>query len=60
VSSRYSPLKLDLYDQMGKLIAYGHDKLSDLRELPVGIYFLQIHVGHNLFVKKMLKVDGGF
>lgn len=52
-----SNTEMILYDQMGEMVSQGLDQLDDLSDLPIGIYFLQIHVGHNLFVKKVVKVD---
>jgi hypothetical protein len=52
-----SPVAMILFNQMGRIISQGGNRLEDLIELPAGIYFLQIHAGHNLFVKKVVKVD---
>lgn len=55
-ASQNNSLELELFDQMGQMVSQGKDQLNDLSELPVGIYFLQIHTGQQILVKKVVKV----
>jgi hypothetical protein len=46
---------LNLSDQMGRVVSRGIDHLDHLSDLPSGIYFLQIHIGHQIFIRKVIK-----
>jgi hypothetical protein len=52
-----SGAKLVLYDQVGRIVSKGEDRLSHLGELPVGIYFLQIQSGNAIATTRVVRVE---
>ncbi len=55
-SFRDQSVQMILYDQMNKIVSQGQDQLNDLSKLPVGIYFLQIQIGHQFLTRKVVKL----
>ena len=50
-------IQLNLYDQSGRLVSTGYDRLDYLYKLPSGIYFLQIQTGSSFVVERVVKVE---
>ena len=56
VSDYAESVQLFLFDQRGQLVAKGTDQLYDLRQLPTGMYFLQIQTGKSIATRRVVKV----
>lgn len=57
VSELTESRQLRLYDQHGTMVAQGTHRLDGMRNLPAGIYFLQIISGQSIAVKRLVKSE---